>query len=233
MTEAIRDISFNAGVGEFLSIVGPSGCGKTTLLKIVAGLLNPSKGEIRVFGTSVKKPIRDMGIVFQSSLLMPWRNASENVLLPIELLRMEKKSFTVRAAQLLALVGLRGFELRYPRELSMGMQQRVAIARALIHDPQLLLLDEPFGSLDELTREQMGMELIKITEAMGKTVVLVTHSIPEAVLLADRLIVLSERPSVLRMDLKIDLDRPRTKAVRVSERYVNYCEQVREAFGIS
>ncbi|MDG6999579.1 MAG: ABC transporter ATP-binding protein, partial [Nitrososphaerota archaeon] len=190
---ALDNVSFEVNEGDFLSIVGPSGCGKSTLLKMIAGLVEPTKGEIYVFQNQVQEPISDVGFVFQSSLLMPWRTVLDNVLLPIELLHKDKKHFVDRAQELISLVGLAGFEKRYPRELSGGMQQRVAIARALIHNPSLLLMDEPFGALDEMTRDQMGIELLRITEKMGKTVLFVTHSIPEAVLLSDRVLVLSQR----------------------------------------
>ena len=176
--DAISSISFNVYEGEFLSIVGPSGCGKSTLLKMLSGLVAPSSGKISVFDKQVKGPIRNVGFVFQSSLLMPWRNVINNVLLPVELLHLKKSEFRERAMELLGTVGLKGFEIRYPRELSGGMQQRVAIARALLHDPPLLLMDEPFGALDEITRDTMGVELLRITEGLKKTVVFVTHSIP-------------------------------------------------------
>ena len=230
---AIENVSFEVEKGSFLSIVGPSGCGKSTLLKAVAGLVPPTTGDVFVFNESVKGPISNVGFVFQSSLLMPWRTVLDNVLLPIELLHKEKKKYNPRALELLDLLGLSGFEKRYPRELSGGMQQRVAIARALIHDPELLLMDEPFGALDEMTRDQMGIELLRITEKMKKTVLFVTHSIPEAVLLGDKVLVMSHRPAVIKANYDIDLPRPRSSQTRVDLKYVEYCQNVREVLGIA
>ena len=230
---ALDNVSFEVNEGDFLSIVGPSGCGKSTLLKMIAGLVEPTKGEIYVFQNQVQEPISDVGFVFQSSLLMPWRTVLDNVLLPIELLHKDKKHFVDRAQELISLVGLAGFEKRYPRELSGGMQQRVAIARALIHNPSLLLMDEPFGALDEMTRDQMGIELLRITEKMGKTVLFVTHSIPEAVLLSDRVLVLSQRPAKVKADFRVDLVRPRTGQTRLDAKYADYCQKVRDVLGLA
>lgn len=229
---ALENISFEVEEGDFLSIVGPSGCGKSTLLKMIAGLVQPTIGEIYVFQNQVQEPISDIGFVFQSSLLMPWRTVLDNVLLPIELLHKSKKQFAEKAHELISLVGLAGFEKRYPRELSGGMQQRVSIARALIHNPRLLLMDEPFGALDEMTRDQMGIELLRITEKMGKTVLFVTHSIPEAVLLSDRVLILSQRPAKINGDFMIELPRPRTGKTRLDLNYINYCQKVRGVLGL-
>ncbi len=227
-TEALRKLSFSVGEGEFVSVVGPSGCGKTTLLRLLSGLLRPTSGSVEVGGKEVAGPIPDVGFVFQNPLLMDWRNTVENVLLPIELRHWESNAYVSKATGLLELFGLQGFHSKYPRELSGGMQQRVAIARALIHDPALLLLDEPLGSLDELTREQLAFELSKLSETMGKTVVLVTHSISEAVFLSDRVIVLTPRPGQLKGSFEIGLERPRGEGALVTREYVTYCQQVRE-----
>ncbi|MCL5066913.1 MAG: ABC transporter ATP-binding protein [Thaumarchaeota archaeon] len=230
---ALDNISFEVNEGDFLSIVGPSGCGKSTILKIIAGLVKPTDGQVYVFQNQVQEPISDIGFVFQSSLLMPWRTVLDNVLLPIELLHKQKKQFAERAYELIGLVGLAGFEKRYPRELSGGMQQRVAIARALIHNPSMLLMDEPFGALDEMTRDQMGIELLRIAEKMGKTVLFVTHSIPEAVLLSDRVLVLSQRPAKVKADFSVDLVRPRTGQTRLDAKYADYCQKVRDVLGLA
>lgn len=228
--ESIRNVSFDVYAGELTSVIGPSGCGKSTLLKIIAGLLRPTYGTVSVFDEMVTRPVREIGIIFQNPLLMEWRNMLENVLLPIELMHKDKREYEEKARGLIKLVGLEGFEKKYPRELSGGMQQRVAIARALIHDPSVLLMDEPFGALDEISREQMGIELITIWKATKKTIALVTHSIPEAVFLGNRVIVLSTRPSEVKADLTIDLPRPRKHD---DPNYIAYCQAAREALGLS
>ena len=230
---AISSISFDAAEGDFVCIVGPSGCGKSTLLRIVGGLALPTTGSVQVFSKDVTGPMKDVGFVFQSSLLMQWRNVLDNVLLPIELLHKNKSEFKSRAIELLQTVGLQGFEKKYPRELSGGMQQRVAIARALMHDPSLLLMDEPFGALDEMTRDQMGVELLRITEGVKKTVVFVTHSIPEAVLLGDRIIALSHRPAEVRTNLEVKLKRPRGSGTRLDQDFGHYCQLIRDSLGIA
>ncbi len=219
--EALESVSFDVYPGEFVSIVGPSGCGKTTLLRIIAGLLEKSGGEILVDQQHFD-PTREVGFVFQKSLLLHWRKVLENVLLPIEILGIERAPMKKRAMELLELVGLEGFEKAYPRELSGGMQQRVSIARALIHNPKLLLMDEPFGAHDALTRERMNMELLRIWREAQKTVIFITHGISEAVFLADRVIVLSARPSRMVRALDIDLPRPRTLEIRTSGEFGNY-----------
>jgi NitT/TauT family transport system ATP-binding protein len=200
--EALGDVSFDIYPKEFVSIVGPSGCGKTTLLKILAGLLPRSSGDI-VVDKEAFDISREVGFVFQKPLLLHWRKILDNVLLPIEILKKDRKAMVERARYLLALVGLEGFEDRYPVELSGGMQQRVSIARALIHDPKLLLMDEPFGALDAITRERLNLELLRIWQETGKTILFVTHGINEAVFLSDRVIVLSARPS--RMIASLDI----------------------------
>ena len=175
---ALAGISVEIGAGEFITIVGQSGCGKTTLLKILAGLLQRSAGSVTLRGQPVDEPSRDIGIVFQDPVLLPWRTVFDNVMLPVEVLRLDRKTSANRAMDLLGLVGLTGFEDKYPHELSGGMRQRVAIARALVHDPSLLLMDEPFGALDAMTREFMNLELLRIWKESGKTIVFITHSIP-------------------------------------------------------
>jgi NitT/TauT family transport system ATP-binding protein len=223
--EALGDVSFDVYSGEFVSIVGPSGCGKTTLLKILAGLLSKSAGEIEVDEENFD-PTREVGFVFQKPLLLHWRKVIDNVLLPIEILGMNRASMIKRAEELLDLVGLKGFEKSYPNELSGGMQQRVSIARALIHDPKLLLMDEPFGALDAITRERMNLELLRIWQEARKTILFVTHGINEAVFLSDRVIVLSARPSRMVQALDIGLPRPRTLEVRTSCEFGTYALQI-------
>lgn len=192
--EALSGIDLDVADREFVAIVGPSGCGKSTLLKLVTGLRPPTGGSITLYGREVKGPRSDVGIVFQTPVLFPWRTVLDNVLLPADVLKLPRAEYTEKARALLELVGLGGFEKNYPQELSGGMQQRAAIARALVHDAPLLLMDEPFGALDAMTREGMNMELQRIWAASRKTVLFITHSIAEAVFLADRIVVMSPRP---------------------------------------
>jgi len=206
---ALQQITFSVKEGEFVAVVGPSGCGKSTLLKILAGLLPPSKGEACLRGIPIKGPRRDIGVVFQSPVLLPWRSVLENVLLPVDVQRLGGDRYRKVALELLSLVGLQEFAHCYPRELSGGMQQRVAITRALIHDPAMLLMDEPFGALDAMTCEQMNLELQRIWLERKKTVVFITHSIPEAVFLADRVLVMSARPGRIMDAVTVDIPRPR------------------------
>jgi len=206
---AIEDISLGLSSGEFASILGPSGCGKSTLLLIIAGLIAPTSGKL-LFHKKAKGDASDFGIVFQDPVLFPWRDVQSNVELPGEIARMSRDKRAERACQLIALVGLQGFEQKYPYELSGGMQQRVAIARALMLSPSLLLMDEPFGALDAMTREQMNLELQNISVASGATVVFVTHSISEAVFLSDRIMVMTGRPATLKEVVEIDIPRPRS-----------------------
>jgi NitT/TauT family transport system ATP-binding protein len=230
--EALGDVTFDVYPEEFVSIVGPSGCGKTTLLKILAGLLAKSAGEIEV--DEEKFDItREVGFVFQKPLLLHWRKVLDNILLPVEILRMDRASVRKRAEELLDLVGLKGFENSYPNELSGGMQQRVSIARALIHDPKLLLMDEPFGALDAITRERMNLELLRIWREAKKTILFVTHGISEAVFLSDRVIVLSSRPSRMVQALDIRLPRPRTLEVRTSPEFGRYTLQIYKSLEIN
>jgi NitT/TauT family transport system ATP-binding protein len=212
-------------------VLGPSGSGKSTLLRILAGLLPPTEGQVIFQGEALSGPRHSVGFVFQRANLMPWRSVLENITLPLELQGIARAAYLERAQELLHLIGLQGFEDSLPRDLSGGMAQRVAIARALVHDPDVLLLDEPFGSLDALTRERMGAELLRIWQARRKTVVMVTHSIPEALFLADRVLVLTPRPGRLRLDLRVELPRPRDEDVHYTPAFGELARQVREAIG--
>lgn len=225
---AIQEISTAIRDREFCVIVGPSGCGKSTLLKVLAGLVRHERGSARIGGEPVGAPRNDIGFVFQSATLLPWLSILDNVLLPLRVQRRgDRDAWQRRAMDLLEVVGLKDFADRYPSELSGGMQQRVGMARALIHDPKLLLMDEPFGALDALTRETMNAELQRIWLLQPKTVLFVTHSISEAVFLADRILVMSARPGQVVADIAIDLPRPRQVATLDSERFVEYSRQVR------
>ncbi len=228
--EALKNVSFDIGEGEFVTVVGPSGCGKTTLLKILAGILRRTSGDVRLRGRGVDGPSRDVGVVFQAPVLLPWRTVLQNVMLPIELQQRDRAAFERRARDYIKLVGLQGFEQKYPNELSGGMQQRVGICRALVHDPAFLLMDEPFGALDAMTRETMNVELLRIWHESRKTVLLVTHSIPEAVFLADRIIVMSPRPGRISEIIKVDLPRPRHLAMINSAHFGGYVEAIRRHF---
>ena len=209
---------------EFVAVLGPSGSGKSTLLRILAGLLRPTSGTVTFAGS--KRP--RIGMVFQQANLMPWRTVIENIMLPLELQGMPNGAACARAQELVHLVGLQGFESSWPRDLSVGMAQRVAIARALIHDPDILLLDEPFGSLDALTRERMWTELSRIWQARQKTVLMVTHSISEALFLADRVLVLTQRPGNIKLDLKVDLPRPRLEEMRYTAHFGALARRLKE-----
>ena len=226
---AVDGIDLAVGKGEFVAIVGPSGCGKSTLLRILAGLLVPAEGVVRLDGQRLAEPRRQVGVVFQTANLMPWRTVLRNVTLPLELAGVPSKQAGRRAAELLSLVGLHGFEAAYPRELSGGMAQRVAIARALALDPEVLLLDEPFGALDALTREQMNLELLRIWRARQVTAVMVTHNLQEAVFLADRVVVLSPRPGRIRAEVPVTLPRPRRLEVTYTEFFGALARRVRGA----
>ncbi len=226
---ALDDISFSVYPEQFICVLGPSGCGKTTLLRILAGLLSPTQGEVLFENSSLKAPKHGVGMVFQKANLMPWRSVLDNILLPLEIQHVPRSEALSKARALAELVGLVGFESSLPRDLSGGMAQRVAIARALIHEPDLLLLDEPFGSLDALTRERMGFELTRIWQARRKTVIMVTHSISESILLADRVVVLSPRPGHVQLDLAIDLPRPREEDIRYTPAFSELARRVRAA----
>ncbi len=226
---ALGDVSLTIGEGEFVSLVGPSGCGKSTLLRVMSGLLPPTRGEVYFGRQRLTGPSGQIGIVFQSSNLMPWRTVLRNITLPLELQGVDRERARQAAADLIRLVGLQGFEDSYPDELSGGMAQRVAIARALIHDPAILLLDEPFGALDALTRERMNLELLRIWEARRKTVFMVTHNIQEAILLSDRVMVMTERPGRIVSDLPIELPRPRSQEIVYDEAFVALSRCIHES----
>jgi NitT/TauT family transport system ATP-binding protein len=228
--EALKDINCQVAAGEFVTIVGPSGCGKSTLLKILAGTLRRTSGSVTLRGDKVDGPSRNVGVVFQSPVLLPWRTVLQNVILPIEIQKQDRATFHARGMEYLKLVGLQGFEGKYPNELSGGMQQRVGICRALVHEPALLLMDEPFGALDALTREHMNLELLRIWSEHRKTVMLVTHSIPEAVFLADTIIVMSPRPGRIAEIIRVGLPRPRTLEMINSEGFGRYVSAIRQHF---
>lgn len=228
---ALREVSFTAQRHSFLCIVGPSGCGKSTLLRLLAGLLGPTSGKAYFEGEPVVQPRRRIGFVFQEANLMPWRSVLHNITLPLELEGISQVEREWEGKKLIDLVGLSGFEDNYPADLSGGMAQRVALARALIHKPDLLLLDEPLGSLDAITRERMATEIMRIWSTQQVTVVMVTHSIQEAILLADRVLVLSPRPGTVRLDLPIPLGRPRGLETTYTQEFGTLAVQVREAIG--
>ena len=227
-TIALDRLSLSIADGEIITLVGPSGCGKTTFLNLLAGLLLPTSGSLTLRGNPITGPRRDVGVVFQDPVLLPWKRVLDNVLLPAVVRRTNMGEARTRARTLLQLVGLGGFEDRYPSELSGGMQQRVAIARGLLNDPALLLMDEPFGALDALTREQMNFELLNIWKAAPKTIVLITHNIEEAVLLGHRVLVLAPRPGRLIEDIPIDLPHPRDLSTLRSPRFAELTMHIRE-----
>jgi NitT/TauT family transport system ATP-binding protein len=230
---AISDASFDVMPGELLSLVGPSGCGKSTLLKVLAGLHPHDGGEVRIGSPSHPfDPSKDVGMVFQAPLLLKWRRILENVLLPAEILGLPMAESKSRARDLLGLVGLAGNEDKYPYELSGGMQQRAAIARALIHDPKLVLMDEPFGALDALTREKMNLELLRIWKEAGKTIVFVTHGISEAVFLGTRVVVLTAGPARMADNFEVDLPHPRTLDMKTHEKFGEYTRRVYRLLGM-
>ena len=216
---ALADISLDIAKGELLSIVGPSGCGKSTLLRIIAGLLKPSGGRVSVGGKLVDGAIEGVGFVFQKPVLFDWYKVLGNILAPVQLAGLRKADYLDRAHELIKLVKLEGFEDKYPKELSGGMQQRVSIARALILDPDILIMDEPFGALDALTRDQLNLEILRIWQQSRKTVVFVTHNIPEAILLGDRVVVFSHRPGTAKAVIPIDLPRPRGIGAKTDPRF--------------
>ena len=228
--ESLKPLDFAIRKGEFVSVVGPSGCGKSTLLKMVAGLLPITDGTLSLSGRPIKGAQKDVGIVFQSAVLLAWRTVLDNILLQAEIRRMPMAAARARAAELIAMAGLAGFEGKYPWQLSGGMQQRASICRALLHDPTVLLMDEPFGALDAMTREKMNLELRRIWAASGKTVMLITHSIPEAVYLSDRVIVMSERPGSIAAIYDIDLPRERPLDSMGSAAFGDYAKTIRAHF---
>jgi len=229
---ALDDVSFHVDEGEFISLVGPSGCGKSTLLSILGGLEAKTEGTLIVGGKHHDAPRADIGMMFQTSVLFPWRSIRENVRLPGVILGLDKKQQAVRTEELLDMVGLNGFGERYPDELSGGMRQRVGLARLLAHDPKMLLMDEPFGALDEFTRETMNLELLRIWEKTRKTVIFVTHNIGEAVFLSDRVFVMTPRPGRLEGVVEIDLPRPRTTKTMREPRYSELVFEIRRMLGV-
>jgi ABC-type nitrate/sulfonate/bicarbonate transport system ATPase subunit len=224
-------ISFDIWPRQFICILGPSGSGKSTLLRILAGLLQATSGDVLMDGEPVLAPRHGIGFVFQKANLMPWRTVLDNITLPLEIMKKPRAVQLQQAQEMVELVGLLGFENSLPRDLSGGMAQRVAIARALIHDPEVLLLDEPFGALDALTRERMASELLSIWQRRQKTVVMVTHSISEALFLADRVLVLSQRPGRLNLDLRVNFERPRQENVRYTPEFGQLARQLRATIG--
>ncbi len=227
---ALDGVAFDVRAGEFVSLVGPSGCGKSTLAMIVAGLLPASGGQVIIDGRAVERPQTDLGIVFQNPVLLAWRTALDNVLLQLEMRGQPTAPHRERARALLASVGLDGFAERYPHELSGGMRQRVSICRALVHDPPLLLMDEPFGALDALTRDQMVLDLQHLWARGRKTVLFITHSITEAVLLSDRVLVMTPRPGTIDAVVAVDLPRPRRLAIREDPRFGAYTRAIHDRF---
>lgn len=223
-------MTLDLAAGSFVALVGPSGCGKSTLLKILAGIQKPSGGEALIHGHAVGAERGDVGVVMQSPVLFPWRSILQNVMLPVNVLGLDRRHFRAVAMDMLKLVELEGFENRYPRELSGGMQQRAAIARALVTDPKLLLMDEPFGALDAMTREHMNAELQRIWMEKQKTVLLITHSIPEAVFLADRILVMSPRPGRIIDDISVDLPRPRPMSLMAGAEFGRHVARIRDIF---
>ena len=228
--QSLRPLDFHINDGEFFVVVGPSGCGKSTLLKMISGLLPPTTGEIRVDGKKVTEPHGDVGIVFQNALLLPWRNILNNVLMPIDMKNLSRETYTPRARELLKMVGLEGFEKKLPWQLSGGMQQRASICRALVHDPKIMMMDEPFGALDAMTREKMNVELSRIQRRTGKTILLITHSIPEAVFLADKVLVMTERPGGIAAIYDVPLGRERTLDVMSNPVFTDLVARIRKHF---
>jgi NitT/TauT family transport system ATP-binding protein len=228
--ESLRPLTFEIGEGEFMAIVGPSGCGKSTLLKMVAGLLPASSGRIAIRDKPIKGPPDDVGIVFQAPVLLAWRTVLDNVMLQIQMRRLDASAYRPKAEALLTMTGLGGFEYKYPWQLSGGMQQRASICRALVHDPAVLLMDEPFGALDAMTREKMNLELQRIWSETRKTVLFITHSIPEAVFLADRVLVMTERPGDIAAIYDVGLPRPRSLAMMGDPAFVALTQTIRRHF---
>lgn len=229
---ALQDIDLTILDGEFVSLVGPSGCGKSTLLKIIAGLQSATRGEVRLAGEKIDGPRPDIGLMFQTATLFPWRTVKRNILLPLDIARDRSSERDQRVADVVEMTGLEGFEDRYPRELSGGMQQRVALCRLLISNPNLMLLDEPFGSLDEFTRERLNVELARITEREGKTTIFVTHNILEAVFLSDRVVVMGTKPGRVLDVIEVDLPRPRRADVIGTHAYADRLATVRNGLGL-
>lgn len=231
--EALRDVSVDILPGQFVSFVGPSGCGKSTLLKLIGGLIEPTSGRITVGGLDVGGPRRDIGVMFQTPVLFPWRTVLENVLLPIEVFGLDRRIAIEKTRDILRLVGLEEREGAYPRELSGGMQQRAALSRVLVIDPPIILMDEPFGALDEFTRERMNLELLRVWQAQGQTIIFVTHSIVEAVFLADRVVVMGTAPGRVLSIVDVPLPRPRSIELMKSPEFASTVFDVREYLGVA
>jgi NitT/TauT family transport system ATP-binding protein len=227
---ALERVSLETAPGEFVSVLGPSGCGKSTLLMLIAGLIAPTDGAIHVDGERLARPRADASMVFQRDVLLDWRSVLDNVLLPAEIKHLDRRRYSERARELLGLVGLSGFESKYPSELSGGMRQRVAICRALIQEPRLLLMDEPFGALDALTREQLALDLLRMWTTARNSVLFITHSIDEAVFLSDRVVVMSARPGRIAEDLRVQLPRPRGAATRTDPKFIALVDRIRTLF---
>lgn len=225
--KTLNNISIDIPAGQFLCIVGPSGCGKSSLLGLVAGLREASAGSIEVLGKTVTKPVTELGMVFQKDLLLPWRSAIDNVLLQAEIRGLPREAMRRRAIELLSMVGLAGFEDRFPHELSGGMRQRCAIVRGLLHNPSLLLMDEPFASVDALTRDQLNLDLLSLWSERRPTVIFITHGIDEAVFLADRILVMSNRPGEIVEDIEVTLDRPRETDFKDTPEFRQYTKHIR------
>lgn len=227
-TVVLDGLDLEIADGDFVSILGESGCGKTTLLRIAAGLISSSRGRVVIDGQPISQPTRDMGFVFQQSVLLEWRTVIENILLPIEIFRLDPRDYRQKARDLLNMMGLGHAEAHYPIQLSGGMQQRAAIARALIMDPSILFMDEPFGALDAITREQMNMELLRIWSMSGSTALFITHDIAEAAFMSDRVVVLASRPGRIKKIFEIDLPRPRLAEHRFDDRFVTLCREMKQ-----
>jgi NitT/TauT family transport system ATP-binding protein len=227
---ALKDLILHLDSGEFISILGPSGCGKTTFLKLACGLLHPTSGSITLDGRPIEGPRPDVGVVFQQPTLLPWKTVLGNILVPSRVLGLDRNKSREKALELLQLTGLEKFAHNYPAELSGGMQQRVGLARGLIHDPRVILMDEPFGALDAMTRENMGMELQRIWMATRKSVIFITHSIPEAVFLSDRIIILSARPGSVIDEVTVNLPRPRGINTMADKVFADQCNRLRKVF---
>jgi NitT/TauT family transport system ATP-binding protein len=227
---ALSEVTLSVDAGSFTAVVGPSGCGKSTMMLLVAGLLRCTTGAVQVAGRRVDAPITDVGVVFQDPILLDWRNVLDNVLLQIDVRRLDRREFVPRAEELLRAVGVEAFARRGPKELSGGMRQRVALCRALVHDPPLLLMDEPFGALDALTRERLASDLQRLWHERQKTVLFITHSISEAVFLADRVVVMSSRPGRILRIIDVDLARPRRWDLQNSKSFLEYGAEIRQTF---
>jgi NitT/TauT family transport system ATP-binding protein len=232
-TVAVQSVSFSIANGEFVSLVGPSGCGKSTLLMTIAGLTAPTRGRVLIDGQPVTGPRRSVGVMFQTPELFRWRNVIENVLLPVDVFGLDRSTYMARARELLHLVGLDAFEKAYPQELSGGMEQRAALCRVLVADPEIVLMDEPFGALDEFTRERLNVELLRIWDATRKTVVFVTHYVAEAVFLSDRVVVMETRPGRVLEDVRVPLPRPRSVETMRAPAFHETLYKIRDLLGLS